>query len=93
MGSKAVTTRQNRYIGITMFTLSPEFLSDLQARVPNFPQHITSGVLVPTVIHGSPAHRWENITVYMYTLFFLYNLHTNDKEASLFIQDRRLSTK
>ncbi|VDI22557.1 HtrA serine peptidase 2 [Mytilus galloprovincialis] len=57
MGSKAVTTRQNRYIGITMFTLSPEFLSDLQARVPNFPQHITSGVLVPTVIHGSPAHR------------------------------------
>lgn len=57
MGSKAVTTKQNRYIGITMFTLSPEFLSDLQSRAPNFPQHITSGVLVPTVIHGSPAHR------------------------------------
>lgn len=51
-------TKQGRYLGITMFTLSPDFLLDLQARISNFPQNITAGVLVQTVVHGSPAHRW-----------------------------------
>jgi len=54
---KNKATKQGRYLGITMFTLSPNFLLDLQARISNFPQNITAGVLVQTVVHGSPAHR------------------------------------
>lgn len=56
-GMKNKATKQGRYLGITMFTLSPDFLLDLQARISNFPQNITAGVLVQTVVHGSPAHR------------------------------------
>ncbi|CAH0547927.1 unnamed protein product [Brassicogethes aeneus] len=44
------------YMGITMLTLTPEILHELQQRNHLVPQDIQSGVLVWKVIIGSPAH-------------------------------------
>lgn len=52
-----VSEQKVRYIGITMFTLDRHYISEIQARMPNFPQDIKSGVLIPSVTQGSPAHR------------------------------------
>ncbi|XP_053669391.1 serine protease HTRA2, mitochondrial [Anopheles marshallii] len=45
-----------RYIGITMLTLTPEILRELQQRNHNFPPFVRGGVLVWKVIQGSPAY-------------------------------------
>ncbi|XP_035900656.1 serine protease HTRA2, mitochondrial [Anopheles stephensi] len=45
-----------RYIGITMLTLTPEILSELQQRNHKFPPSVRGGVLVWKVIQGSPAY-------------------------------------
>uniref|UniRef100_A0A182K9C3 Serine protease HTRA2, mitochondrial n=1 Tax=Anopheles christyi TaxID=43041 RepID=A0A182K9C3_9DIPT len=45
-----------RYIGITMLTLTPDILHELQQRNQNFPRTVRGGVLVWKVIQGSPAH-------------------------------------
>lgn len=42
------------YLGITMLTLSPHILSDLQQRAVEFPD-VTHGVLVYRIVIGSPA--------------------------------------
>uniref|UniRef100_A0A182W597 Serine protease HTRA2, mitochondrial n=1 Tax=Anopheles minimus TaxID=112268 RepID=A0A182W597_9DIPT len=52
-GSNIPTYR--RYIGITMLTLTPEILSELQQRNHKFPPIVRAGVLVWKVIQGSPA--------------------------------------
>lgn len=56
--SKGIFSRgkQRRYLGITMFTLSPDYVPSLQT-IPNFPKNITGGVLILRVEEGSPAHR------------------------------------
>jgi HtrA serine peptidase 2 len=51
---KAGPTR--RYMGITMLTLTPQILHELQQRNQYVPPDIKSGVLVWKVILGSPAH-------------------------------------
>uniref|UniRef100_A0A182N0B5 Serine protease HTRA2, mitochondrial n=1 Tax=Anopheles dirus TaxID=7168 RepID=A0A182N0B5_9DIPT len=45
-----------RYIGITMLSLTPGLLHELQQRNHNFPPNVRAGVLVWKVIQGSPAH-------------------------------------
>ncbi|XP_050069936.1 serine protease HTRA2, mitochondrial [Anopheles maculipalpis] len=45
-----------RYIGITMLTLTPEILGELQQRNHKFPPIVRGGVLVWKVIQGSPAY-------------------------------------
>ncbi|XP_041781290.1 serine protease HTRA2, mitochondrial [Anopheles merus] len=45
-----------RYIGITMLSLTPDILHELQQRNHNFPPTVRGGVLVWKVIQGSPAH-------------------------------------
>ncbi|XP_052900778.1 serine protease HTRA2, mitochondrial isoform X1 [Anopheles moucheti] len=45
-----------RYIGITMLTLTPEILHELQQRNHRFPPFVRGGVLVWKVIQGSPAY-------------------------------------
>ncbi|KFB38864.1 AGAP000240-PA-like protein [Anopheles sinensis] len=45
-----------RYLGITMLSLTPAILRELQQRSHNFPTDVRGGVLVWKVIQGSPAH-------------------------------------
>ncbi|XP_058127609.1 serine protease HTRA2, mitochondrial [Anopheles ziemanni] len=45
-----------RYLGITMLSLTPDILRELQQRSHNFPTEVRGGVLVWKVIQGSPAH-------------------------------------
>lgn len=45
------------YMGITMLTLTPEIIFELQQRNHEIPKDIQGGVLVWKVIYGSPAHR------------------------------------
>lgn len=47
---------QRWYIGISMLTLTPQILEELRRRDQSF-NKVTSGVLVPQVNYGSPAHR------------------------------------
>ncbi|XP_073473859.1 serine protease HTRA2, mitochondrial [Aquarana catesbeiana] len=47
---------QQRYIGITMLTLTPRILADMKFRDPTFPD-VSHGVLIHRVIIGSPAHQ------------------------------------
>lgn len=47
---------KRRYVGITMLSLTPDILSQLQQRNSNIPINIRHGVLVWKVILGSPAH-------------------------------------
>ncbi|KAL3864309.1 hypothetical protein ACJMK2_006000 [Sinanodonta woodiana] len=49
------TTAKKRYIGITMLTLTPSIISELQQRIVNFPD-VTGGVFIHSIIVGSPAH-------------------------------------
>ncbi|CAH1171298.1 unnamed protein product [Phaedon cochleariae] len=44
------------YMGITMLTLTPEIVHELQQRNHEIPRDIGGGVLVWKVIYGSPAH-------------------------------------
>ncbi|XP_067141114.1 serine protease HTRA2, mitochondrial isoform X1 [Centruroides vittatus] len=50
---------KKQYLGITMLTLNPNLVLELQQRNPDFPL-VQSGVLVWKVILGSPAH-WGGI--------------------------------
>uniref|UniRef100_A0A182IKI5 Serine protease HTRA2, mitochondrial n=1 Tax=Anopheles atroparvus TaxID=41427 RepID=A0A182IKI5_ANOAO len=45
-----------RYLGVTMLSLTPDILHELQHRSHNFPSNVRGGVLVWKVIQGSPAH-------------------------------------
>ncbi|XP_074104788.1 HTRA2-related serine protease [Cotesia typhae] len=47
---------KRRYVGITMLSLTPDILSELQQRNSNIPINIRHGVLVWKVTLGSPAH-------------------------------------
>ncbi|KAL3275767.1 hypothetical protein HHI36_020512 [Cryptolaemus montrouzieri] len=47
---------KRRYMGITMVTLSPQIILELQLRNNQIPREIQSGVLIWKVIYGSPAH-------------------------------------
>ncbi|KAG5887405.1 hypothetical protein JTB14_024604 [Gonioctena quinquepunctata] len=44
------------YMGITMLTLTPQIIHELQQRSHEIPRDIQGGVLVWKVIYGSPAH-------------------------------------
>ncbi|XP_050100014.1 serine protease HTRA2, mitochondrial isoform X2 [Anopheles aquasalis] len=48
--------RSKQYLGITMLTLTPDIIGELQRRSPTFPANVRSGILVWKVIRGSPAH-------------------------------------
>lgn len=50
-------TPKRLYMGITMLTLTPEIIFELQQRNHDLPKDIDGGVLVWKVIYGSPAHR------------------------------------
>ncbi|RZC40570.1 serine protease HTRA2, mitochondrial-like, partial [Asbolus verrucosus] len=50
------TKLARRYMGITMLTLTPQILHELQQKNQYVPPDIKSGVLVWKVIIGSPAH-------------------------------------
>ncbi|XP_052863615.1 serine protease HTRA2, mitochondrial [Anopheles cruzii] len=45
-----------RYLGLTMLTLTPAIMAELQQKSHTFPPNFHGGVLVWKVIHGSPAH-------------------------------------
>lgn len=47
---------KQRYIGITMLTLTPSILADMKFRDPGFPE-VPHGILIHKVIIGSPAHQ------------------------------------
>lgn len=49
-------TAQRRYMGITMLTLTPQIIHELQARNHQLPVDVTHGVLVWKVVIGSPAY-------------------------------------
>ncbi|CAN7992943.1 unnamed protein product [Ixodes hexagonus] len=49
------TTSDRWYLGITMLTLTPSLIQELQERDPMFP-HVSSGVLIWRVVLGSPAN-------------------------------------
>ena len=50
-----VQTPTHRYMGVTMLTLTPTLLFELQQRLEGIPQNIRNGVLICKVIAGSPA--------------------------------------
>lgn len=47
---------KRRYMGITMLTLTPQIIHELQARNHQVPEDVTRGVLVWKVVIGSPAY-------------------------------------
>ncbi|XP_045462936.1 serine protease HTRA2, mitochondrial-like [Harmonia axyridis] len=47
---------KRKYLGITMITLSPQLVIELQLRSTQIPRDMQSGVLIWKVIYGSPAH-------------------------------------
>jgi HtrA serine peptidase 2 len=47
---------KRRYMGITMLTLTPQIIHELQARNHQVPVDVTHGVLVWKVVIGSPAY-------------------------------------
>lgn len=51
-----VEIRKSRYMGVTMLSLTPNLLFELQQRLEGVPQSIRHGVLICKVIVGSPAH-------------------------------------
>ncbi|KAL1477986.1 hypothetical protein MTO96_035310 [Rhipicephalus appendiculatus] len=53
--SQEETSADRWYLGITMLTLTPSLILELQQRDPMFP-HVTNGVLVWRVMLGSPAN-------------------------------------
>jgi len=53
-GNKVSNPR--RYMGITMLSLTPPIIRELQARKQYVPRDVTHGVLVWKVVVGSPAH-------------------------------------
>lgn len=56
-GPKKKTDGPKRlYMGITMLTLTPQIIHELQQRDHLIPRDIQGGVLVWKVIYGSPAH-------------------------------------
>uniref|UniRef100_A0A2M4ALR3 Serine protease HTRA2, mitochondrial n=2 Tax=Anopheles triannulatus TaxID=58253 RepID=A0A2M4ALR3_9DIPT len=55
-GSDGAKGRSKQYLGITMLTLTPDIIGELQRRSPTFPANVRSGILVWKVIRGSPAH-------------------------------------
>ncbi|XP_067012917.2 serine protease HTRA2, mitochondrial [Anabrus simplex] len=48
--------RPRRYMGITMLTLTPEIIAELQMRDAHIPADVTHGVIVWKVVVGSPAY-------------------------------------
>ncbi|XP_064782006.1 serine protease HTRA3-like [Oncorhynchus masou masou] len=57
--SDAVTTgvKKKRLIGIKMLTVTDGLVEEMKRQNPDFPDDVTSGVLVHQVIPESPAHR------------------------------------
>ncbi|CDW56064.1 serine protease HTRA2, mitochondrial [Trichuris trichiura] len=53
---KKPDAKNKRFLGITMVPLDSSIIAELQSRNPNF-LDVTHGVLVHSVILGSPAHR------------------------------------
>lgn len=47
---------KRRYMGITMLTLTPQLIHELQARNHELPGDVAYGVLVWKVVVGSPAY-------------------------------------
>jgi len=47
--------KKNRYIGITMLTLTPKLIEQFHSRETDFP-NVKDGVLIWRVVLGSPAH-------------------------------------
>nr|CAH0099916.1 unnamed protein product [Daphnia galeata] len=47
---------KRRYMGVTLLTLTPELISELQMRGNDLPPYVKHGVLVWKVVLGSPAH-------------------------------------
>lgn len=43
-------------MGVTLLTLTPELISELQMRGNDLPPYVKHGVLVWKVVLGSPAH-------------------------------------
>lgn len=56
-GPKKTTNQKRMYMGITMLTLTPQIIFELQQRNHDIPRDIERGVLVWKVIYGSPAHQ------------------------------------
>ncbi|XP_041370606.1 serine protease HTRA2, mitochondrial-like [Gigantopelta aegis] len=48
--------KKQRYIGITILSLTPSIIRELQKRIPDFPEDIEHGVFVDRIIIGSPAY-------------------------------------
>ncbi|XP_057663063.1 serine protease HTRA2, mitochondrial-like [Diorhabda carinulata] len=55
-GPKGPDKPKRLYMGITMLTLTPQIIHELQQRNHQIPRDIEKGVLVWKVIYGSPAH-------------------------------------
>ncbi|KAK4876503.1 hypothetical protein RN001_009009 [Aquatica leii] len=55
-GTAQIENARRRYMGITMLTLTPEIIFEMQQRDQYVPSSITHGVLVWKVMLGSPAH-------------------------------------
>lgn len=54
---------QRWYIGVSMLTLTPQILEELRRRDQSF-NKVESGVFVPQVNYGSPAHKWVLVEVW-----------------------------
>jgi HtrA serine peptidase 2 len=56
LAGSAYSAGKRRYMGITMLTLTPQIIHELQARNHQLPVDVTHGVLVWKVVIGSPAY-------------------------------------
>ncbi|KAL7635632.1 UNVERIFIED_CONTAM: hypothetical protein RMT77_013449 [Armadillidium vulgare] len=61
VGSEEETSVKRRYLGITMLTLTPEIIFQMQQRGPGYPAQqipadLTHGILIWRIVVGSPAY-------------------------------------
>ena len=49
---------KRRYVGVSVMTLTPDLLANLRRRSTNFPSNIEQGIVIASVISGSPAHQY-----------------------------------
>lgn len=74
---------KRKYLGVTLLTLTPQLITELQMRGTELPANENNGVLIWKVVVGSPAHQ------YAFILLFFASQH-NCKSFSILVVDCNL---
>lgn len=91
---KSPTVAKRRYMGVTLITLNPQLILELQMRGNDLPADVTSGVLIWKVVLGSPAHQYVFIFAVLkrFLPLVLSFVLTDPFRSGLIVEDCSLAT-